>query len=323
MTIISLDVLKNFPQLKLSYDTLSHKKVNDADIIFAIPLGKKCFVWFTIKDNQPICYILELDRQSKIIQGHLYPTCFQKALSYGSIFYGTFFHYNSTPFVTLEDIYVYKGRKVNNIDFKQKLELFLTIFRNELKQKSPGRHFVSFGLPLFHRSHEKLLDLIHPNQRIMYFQYRYYHKRNIIRIKPSTVIYDKSERGPNPESIKPSYPIKRNQDNSNKTIYDRERVFTVSPDLQNDIYHLHDNKNKYIGVAFVPDYKTSVMLNKLFRNIKENSNLDTLEESDDEDEFECEDEDKFVYLDKKYNMSCFFNRKFKMWVPTKIYQSIK
>jgi hypothetical protein len=61
------------------------------------------------------------------------------------------------------------------------------------------------------------------------------------------------------------------------------------------------------------------MLNKLFRNIKENDNLDTLEESDDEQEFECEDEDKFVYLDRKFNMSCVFNRKFKMWVPTKLH----
>ena len=119
MTIISLDVVNKFPPLKLSYDTLSHKKVNDADIIFAIPLGKKCFVWFTIKDNEPICYILELDRQSKIIQDHLDPTCFQKELSYGSIFYGTLFHYNSPPFVTLEDIYVYKEERFTILILKK------------------------------------------------------------------------------------------------------------------------------------------------------------------------------------------------------------
>lgn len=322
MTTISLDVVKKFPQLKLSYDTLSHKKVNDADIIFAIPVGKKCFVWFTVKDNEPICYILELDRQSKIIQVHLYPTCFQKELSYGSIFYGTFFHYNSTPFVALEDIYVYKGRKVHHIDFKEKLELFLTIFQNELHQKSPGRHFVSFGLPLFHSSHEKLLELIHPHQRLMCFQYRYFKKRNIIRVKPSTVIYDKSESQPKSTPIQEPYQTenkKRNNVKPSRTFSELERIFTVSPDIQNDIYHLHDNKNKYIGVAYIPDYNTSVMLNKLFRNIKENDNLDTLEESDDEQEFECEDEDKFVYLDRKFNMSCVFNRKFKMWVPTKLH----
>ena len=42
----------------------------------------------------------------------------------------------------------------------------------------------------------------------------------------------------------------------------------------------------YQGIAAIPDYKTSVLLNKVFRNIKENDNLDALEESDNEDEFE-------------------------------------
>ena len=45
-------------------------------------------------------------------------------------------------------------------------------------------------------------------------------------------------------------------------------------------------------------------MNSLFRIIKENKNLDALEESDDEDEFENINEDKFVFLNKKY-MCCF------------------
>ena len=57
------------------------------------------------------------------------------------------------------------------------------------------------------------------------------------------------------------------------------------------------------------------MMNKLFRNIKENDNLDNLEESDDEEEFENEKEDKFVYLDKSFKMKCKYNHKFKRWVP--------
>jgi hypothetical protein len=56
-------------------------------------------------------------------------------------------------------------------------------------------------------------------------------------------------------------------------------------------------------------------MNKLFRNIKENANLDALEESDDEAEFENDKEDKFVFLDKSYKMVCQFNNKFKKWVP--------
>jgi hypothetical protein len=52
-----------------------------------------------------------------------------------------------------------------------------------------------------------------------------------------------------------------------------------------------------------------VFMNSLFRNIKENSNLDLLEESDDEDE------DDFVYLDREYKMRCKYNKQFKKWIP--------
>jgi hypothetical protein len=56
-------------------------------------------------------------------------------------------------------------------------------------------------------------------------------------------------------------------------------------------------------------------MNKLFRNIKENQNLDALEESDDEEEFENEREDKFVFLERSFKMNCQYNSKFKKWVP--------
>jgi hypothetical protein len=76
-----------------------------------------------------------------------------------------------------------------------------------------------------------------------------------------------------------------------------------------------DGKEEFYDIAFIPDYKTSVMMNRLFRNIKENENLDALEESDDDDEFENEKGDKFVYLDRSYKMNCKLNYKFKKWYP--------
>ena len=57
------------------------------------------------------------------------------------------------------------------------------------------------------------------------------------------------------------------------------------------------------------------MMNSLFRNIKENKSLDALEESDDEDEFENVNIDKFVDLSKKIKMKCVYNYKFKKWTP--------
>ena len=59
-------------------------------------------------------------------------------------------------------------------------------------------------------------------------------------------------------------------------------------------------------------------MNTLFRNIKENRNLDALEESDDEEEFENDRIDKYVYLERELNMVCLYNYKFKKWYPIKI-----
>jgi hypothetical protein len=102
----------------------------------------------------------------------------------------------------------------------------------------------------------------------------------------------------------------------------RDAVFKVRPTIQPDIYHLYDKDTlEYVDIAFVPDFKTSVMMNKLFRNIKENDNLDALEDSDDEEEFENTNEDRFVYMDREYEMTCSYNPKFKKWMPYKIFKA--
>jgi hypothetical protein len=98
----------------------------------------------------------------------------------------------------------------------------------------------------------------------------------------------------------------------------REIIFNIRPDIENDIYRLYCLNNELEeehGIAHISDYKTSVMMNKLFRIIKENDNLDALEESDDEEEFENENADKFLNLNKSFKMLCQFNHKFKRWVP--------
>jgi len=59
-------------------------------------------------------------------------------------------------------------------------------------------------------------------------------------------------------------------------------------------------------------------MNKLFRNIKENGNLDLLEESDDEDDFENVAEDKYVHMDKTFRLLCRYLHKINKWEPYKI-----
>ena len=88
----------------------------------------------------------------------------------------------------------------------------------------------------------------------------------------------------------------------------------TDPDIYN-LFVLKNGKEEYYDIASIPDYKTSVMMNTLFRNIRENSNLDMIEESDEETEFEDNREDKYVYLDRAFKLKCEYNYKFKRWVP--------
>jgi len=99
-----------------------------------------------------------------------------------------------------------------------------------------------------------------------------------------------------------------------------DQIFMIRATLCDDIYMLH-YRNQRTGntepykACLIPDYKTSVFMNGLFRDIKENKNLDRLEESDEEEEFENISPDKYVDLAKECRIICTYVRRFKLWKP--------
>ena len=95
--------------------------------------------------------------------------------------------------------------------------------------------------------------------------------------------------------------------------------FKVMADLLPDIYHVFDTvTDESVGMLHIPDIRTSVLMNSIFRTIKENGNLDLLEESDDESEFEDTRIDKYVDLHKIAYLDCIHNTRFNRWVPVKL-----
>ena len=94
--------------------------------------------------------------------------------------------------------------------------------------------------------------------------------------------------------------------------------FKITACITQDIYNLfilENNKETFYDYALIDSYKTSVFMNSLFRKIKENKNLDLLEESDCEEEFENTNLEKYTNLKKSYIIECVYNKKFKKWVP--------
>lgn len=107
----------------------------------------------------------------------------------------------------------------------------------------------------------------------------------------------------------------------NRPQYGQKTIFRVCADLQYDIYHLYAYGKGceviYYDYAYIPNYRVSAFMNGLFRNIKENRNLDFIEESDDEADFQDMRIDKYVNLTKILFIECVFHKKFKRWTPVR------
>ena len=279
------EIFSRFPNIKLSYEHITHKKVHAFNYMIAMPEGIKAFAWFSVYKDKRVCYILEKK------QVYIVNVMASSQLNYGigTIFYGTVL--TSTSFC-IEEIYYYKGKPIKNYGFIDKLALYKNIFKHDIGHtEGDNLGFMRFGLPVM----ERKSTMSNVGYNISYIKY----------ICDNTIINS---------TVLSSETVEKRQS--------QEVVFNVKPHIQNDIYMLHTYHNSkddyYYDLAYIPTYTTSVMMNSIFRNIKENANLDKLEESDSEEEFENDNIDKFVYLDKSCYMVCVYNAKFKKWVPIKI-----
>ena len=311
-------VLQKFPKFELSYENITHKKVHNANVILAIPEGKRFFTWFTSYNHENICFSLEIDDNNKIKNIKKLNTSFVDCLclALGTIFYGTMFKYNDISCFSIEDIYYYKGQNYIHTPYSNKLQLLNAIFTNEISQSLLNNRFTVFGMPLIYSDFNLLLtDIQNLPYKISQLKFRFFEKNNSRKIM--TMNYYNQTK--NTEQIDKKIVQKdrdtyQNQRDKNK----KTAIFKIMAGTEPDIYNLFITKNgneEYYDIAIIPDYKTSVMMNSLFRNIKENINLDFIEESDDETDFEDGREDKYTYLDRSFNIKCEFNYKFKRWIP--------
>jgi hypothetical protein len=318
-------ILSNFPNVKLSYENFVYKKVYNSalDYIVIVPKGNKCFAWFTIYKNKNVCFIMELTSNKQISDIKIFNVCFNHELAYGTIFYGTLFYTSNNRFFSIEDILLYKGNNINNSTWHDKLTLLNNIFKKDLKQVSFNNSFIVFGLPIICKSNEELEKKIKTiDYNIDSIHFYFLNKiNNFLSISYSDYLRNQFKN----QSNQPNQPKNQSYETTlteKKAPLKKEQIFIIRPDIQDDIYYLHvlDNelKEKNIGTTHIPNFDTSVMMNKLFRIIKENENLDALEESDNEEEFENVDIDKFVKLETTYKMLCQYNYKFKKWMPIRL-----
>jgi hypothetical protein len=339
-------ILSDFPKFELSYEIITHKKVFNHNVILAIPEGIKCFAWFTSYRDENVCFIMEINDNRQIEHIHIRITGFHDNLTmgdYGTILYGTLYKWKGCSCFCIEDLYFYKGVNYSNHTFLYRLKLLKTILHNEISQNIITKNSIIFGLPIMNTDLLVLLrEIDNLPYKISMLKYRWFETKKIIcayYYKPRQTQYQTQTQLSKPYNTDPlvnsqhvTLSNNNNNNNNNKLAIKNTNthisskqlsyaIFKITADIQSDIYNLFsikDGKDDFYDYAFIPDYDTSVLMNKLFRNIKENQNLDALEESDDDDEFENDSMDKYVYLDRSFIMNCKFNYKFKKWMPISI-----
>lgn len=254
------------------------------EYIRVIPKGPKITLWFTFTEHPVLFsfpdYVVapekKLDRKTK-----QYVLSYDPVLSSGTIVHGTMLNYKGKHFFFMEDVMKYKSRNVKHESWDKKLEYMISILqyiRDDFHNVI--KKTIRIGLPIMHICKQSIQK---------HMENLYYLPYSLEYLKGSSKLVEK---------IKTTITYKN---------------FMIRADLKEDIYHLYNED--YIGNTLIPNMETSKMMNSIFRTIKENDNLDLLEESDDDEEFENTNEDKYVDLDKIYRFRCVLHDRFNMWVP--------
>lgn len=334
---MSVSLHERFPQIDLSYETDAHKKVltNQYDLCLSIPTGKKSFAWFTYRPDTAIntCYIADM-KIAKFTEVQIEPYEFKLALK--TILYGTICELNGKKFFVMEDMFYYCGLPVRQMTYGDKLTYFHQMLSRYLNQL-PSCEMI-FTMPYFRKIADSSINDILTNpifydEMVGAVAYLAHH----VQFRSSTEILPYLNHNYKKTATKT---LDENNSNLSKDFVmkfplknidygacsqKREAVFQVMADLESDIYHLYcyDGKNRedpyiYFDIAYVGTRKESVFMNTMFRNIRENSNIDLGEESEDEDMFQTIGMDKYVDLNKKLKILCIYNDKWRKWVPKNV-----
>jgi hypothetical protein len=273
------ELMREFPPIVLNKEVNNSKNIsfNKDGIFMAIPKGEKFFIWFTKYKGKSISIII--NKRNKKMEPLL--ASYDISLCLGTVIYGTKIMLKGKVFFTVEDIFYFKGKRLyNNFSINKKyINDFLLAIKNDPK-------FIMFGYPVYDKNYDALINMIKDIYYPIYsIQYRDL-KKNIPYL--TKIVKDE--------------------------IKEKVITFIVKPNIKQDIYKLFCRDDTFYSYAHIPNIKTSVFMNSIFRNIVENKNIDLIEESEDEDDFEITDERKFM-KDVNTYIDCKYSDKFKMWIP--------
>jgi hypothetical protein len=258
------------------------------------------------------------------------------------IFHGILFNIKNAAYFAADHVYDctnahITGRKT----FEQNMQTIRYIFSHaafakQIRRPFIQKHALHFGAPIMDKFFTNLVAQIQDlpyNIQYIYFRYNNRPDNETVQFvkyfKPNKTKMSENTQSNTTKPIDLTRPTEEKPAHINNNVKRLSHaVFKAYPLPRQDCYNLfvlsnQEKKDKiekeqYVDMAYIPNYKTSIMMNTLLRNVKENENMDALEESDDEEEFENPEEDDALNLAKSVNVLCEYSPKFKKWVPMSV-----
>lgn len=289
-----------FPKdVELSLDNYLPGKVQ-ADVYEVIPVGKPAFLWFTYIENGHAAFIV-----TKTQHGYRFDAaraCFSDDMAFGTILSGIFtIRTNSNgyshTFFCADDVLYHKGKRTGWMTMAQRLQLLSGVFANrDVGNLGSACDVLTVCTPVMTNDFTVAQGYLHSLPYPCY---------GIRMVKLSDTAHAGILAATNKDAAQ----------------HDAKRVFLVRANPDPDSYTLYGRdpctstgELKSVGLGLVPSYADSVRMNLLFRNIRENVSIDYIEESDDEDEFERIDQNKYLIEGAEHKMVCSFSKSFNKWV---------
>jgi hypothetical protein len=277
---------------------------NNLDYYVLKPKGRRGYLWFTYYKKEMLCLLIfinnkNLDDNSN--ECYKYEIDYDNTLCYNNVLLiGTYFYkYNNSKPLCLQHYYVidnvlnynYYNPIINNNEL---IVLKINLCKKVVQNIVNSRFNINLGIIL--DDYDNIFKIIYKLNYEIYCISCY----NINKYLGNFIV-----------NVQLGKSINKNTNNYG---YNFKITACITPDIYN-LYILDNNKEIFYDYALIDSYKTSVFMNGLFRKIKENKNLDLLEESDDDEEFENIDLEKYVNMQKSCIIECFYNKKFKKWIP--------
>ena len=281
------DVVKDLPAFSLESAAKSDSRVFGYDSCHAIPKGEKALGWWHVSRNGPICHVLCVDsRSGGISRGYQYISSFDDVVSAGTIVSGTLFTVKGRTFFAMTDVHQFAGTMLSDTGPPQRAT-YIQVVGRHLNPMNYNEQCITFGQPVCAASYKelsaKIRELPYDVASILYR-----HKDwGLGKMRPFTVQKKEEAR-------------------------DIQCTFAVTPHIAQDVYELRSGDSSAVRWACVQSLAESIELNKAFRKIRENADVDLGEISPDEDEFEDVDPAKYVKR-RTIWMTGRYDPKFKKW----------